>query len=110
MISGLLSVFPEPAAPGTLKFDQFTGPNVVLQFHKSAGHVDNYRATIPLFSTQHITASTDDFQSVTFPNLTLGEYYNVSIVAIISTDQSSITISSEIVIRKFRVKANSELK
>ena len=104
-------VFPEPAAPGDLTAQQFPGPDVILQFNKSEGHVDQYTATIESIQQQHINASTDNsIQSVTFSDLTLGAYYNVSIVATINPNQPSIAISSDTVVHEFRVKANSEFE
>ena len=111
MIFSSVFVFPEPAAPGALTARQFPGPDVILQFHRSEGHVDQYTATIESIQQQNINASTDNsIQSVTFSGLTLGAYYNVSIVATINPNQPSIAISSDTVVHEFRVKANSEFE
>ena len=111
LIVSLVSVFPEPAAPGALTTNRLPGPDVKLQFNRSAGHVDKYTATILSLPPhiQHITENLDTrIQTVTFRGLTQGAYYNVSIVAIINPDQPSITIKSDTVVYEFRVKANSE--
>ena len=108
LIVSLVSVFPEPAAPGTLTTYRLPGPDVKLQFYSSAGHVDKYTVRILLSQMQNSTASLDSqTQTVTFPGLTLGDYYNVSIVAIINPDTPSV-INSDTVVYEFRVKANSE--
>ena len=105
----MVSVFPEPAAPGKLTTNRLSGPDVKLQFYSSAGHVDKYTVTILPSQMQNITAPVDNqIQTVTFPGLTLGDFYNVSIVAIINPDQPSITIESDTIVYEFRVKANSE--